>query len=106
MFVHGLTGNRETTWTQKDQVLWPRDLLPHDMPDVRVMTFGYDADVVRAIDVASSNTVRDHGKALATELARKRLFDGCVWLAQSARNRTNANSFIRKIDTSSLWHIA
>ncbi|KAL8993023.1 MAG: hypothetical protein Q9169_006653 [Polycauliona sp. 2 TL-2023] len=42
------------------------------------MTFGYDADVVRFIDVSSTNTIRDHGKALATELSRKRLLDGSV----------------------------
>lgn len=48
------------------------------MPKARVVTFGYDADVVGLIDVASSNTIRDHGKALATQVAQKRLLDGSV----------------------------
>lgn len=79
MFVHGLTGNRESTWSEtRSGVVWPQDLLPKDMPKARIMTFGYDADVVRLIDIASSNTIRDHGKALATELGRKRLLDGSV----------------------------
>jgi pimeloyl-ACP methyl ester carboxylesterase len=37
------------------------------------MTFGYDADVVRVVDVASSNTLRDHGKSVANELAVRRM---------------------------------
>ncbi|KAI4087437.1 MAG: hypothetical protein LQ344_006773 [Seirophora lacunosa] len=79
IFIHGLTGNRDSTWQDKKSgTIWPQDLLPGDMPKARVVTFGYDADVVGLIDVASSNTIRDHGKALATQVAQKRLLDGSV----------------------------
>ena len=54
------------------------NILSLDLPAARIMTFGYDADVVRVIDITSSNTIRDHGQTLATELARKRSIDGCV----------------------------
>ena len=74
----GLTGNRETTWSGNLESLWPRDILSADLPTARIMTFGYDADVVRAIDIASSNRIRDHAQTLARELARKRSIDGCV----------------------------
>ncbi|KAI4113333.1 MAG: hypothetical protein LQ345_005660 [Seirophora villosa] len=79
VFIHGLTGNRDSTWQDKKSgTTWPQDLLPGDMPKARVVTFGYDADVVGLIDVASSNTIRDHGKALATQVAQKRQLDGSV----------------------------
>ncbi|KAI9774064.1 MAG: hypothetical protein M1840_005157 [Geoglossum simile] len=36
------------------------------------MTFGYDADVVGIVKTAGSNTLRDHGKSLANDLAMRR----------------------------------
>lgn len=72
VFVHGLTGNRQNTWTHEDGVFWPKDLLPEDVPTARIMTFGYDADVVGIIKTAGSNTLRDHGKSLANDLAMRR----------------------------------
>jgi protein SERAC1 len=73
VFVHGLTGNRESTWTYNKSLFWPRDLLVKDVPDTRILTFGYDADVVGILKTAGSNTVRDHGKSLAQDLAMLRL---------------------------------
>ncbi|KAI9838418.1 MAG: hypothetical protein M1837_002501 [Sclerophora amabilis] len=78
VFVHGLTGNRKTTWTDtKTGVFWPVDLLPavleQDELGARIMTFGYDADVVGLLETASSNRLRDHGKSLAEERAMLRL---------------------------------
>ena len=74
VFVHGLFGNRETTWTHKPtKTFWPLTLLASDLPSARILTFGYDADVVRAIDTTGSNTLRDHGKSLANDLALRRM---------------------------------
>ncbi|KAI9697680.1 MAG: hypothetical protein M1836_004630 [Candelina mexicana] len=74
VFIHGLTGNRETTWTDpKTGTCWPQAQLPADLPQARIFTYGYDADVVRIFQTASSNTVRDHGKGLANELSLRRL---------------------------------
>jgi hypothetical protein len=72
VFVHGLTGNRTTTWTSQSGVCWPRDLLSKEFPMARIMTFGYDADVVRLWNIAGSNTLRDHGNSLAHALANHR----------------------------------
>ena len=36
------------------------------------MTFGYDADVIGIVTTAGSNTLRDHGKSLANDLAMRR----------------------------------
>lgn len=41
---------------------WPKEFLPNDIPTARIMTFGYDADIIGTLRVAGSNTLRDHGK--------------------------------------------
>ena len=47
MFVHGLRGHREHTWT-KDGVLWPQKLLATDTARCRIMSFGYDSAVIHS----------------------------------------------------------
>jgi hypothetical protein len=40
-FVHGLTGNRDSTWTTSGQTEpWPNALLPASLEDARILTFG------------------------------------------------------------------
>lgn len=72
--MHGLTGNRSKTWTDKEiGTFWPEALLPKDFAEARIITYGYDAEMVQLLDRSSSNTVRDHGKALAIDLAQRRV---------------------------------
>jgi hypothetical protein len=71
VFVHGLTGNRKTTWTHKNGTFWPRTLA-EDVPNARIMTFGYDADVVKLWGMAGSNNLRGHGKDLAFAVSDRR----------------------------------
>jgi hypothetical protein len=109
VFVHGLTGNRESTWTthKPSKISWPQTLLPSDLPRARILTFGYDADIVRALDTAGSNTLRDHGKSLANDLALRRMRSNSVsnLLSVTAKelqnmtdiNRTNVLSFLSHI---------
>jgi hypothetical protein len=41
VFVHGLRGGRESTWKKKAwSVLWPKDLLPKDVKNARIMVVG------------------------------------------------------------------
>ena len=83
VFVHGLTGGRESTWTEKKTgTFWPKDLLPKDIPEARIFTFGYDTDI-GALNCASTNTIRDHGKALANHLALKRMRTKSVRIAKN-----------------------
>ena len=45
-FIHGLAGNRESTWTaQGDALPWPQTLLPPRLGKARILSFGYDAYV-------------------------------------------------------------
>ena len=47
-FVHGLTGDRTRTWTAAGQTQpWPQTLLPSRLGRVRILTYGYDAYVLR-----------------------------------------------------------
>lgn len=63
VFIHGLTGDRESTWTAKGATAcWPEMFLLKDLPEVRIITYGYDADVVNFWSMASQNTVGDHGQ--------------------------------------------
>ncbi|OAP53696.1 hypothetical protein AYL99_12136 [Fonsecaea erecta] len=43
--VHGLGGDTFATWTHPEsKKFWLRDFLPQQIPDARIMTFGYNAD--------------------------------------------------------------
>ncbi|KAM7211892.1 hypothetical protein V8F06_012734 [Rhypophila decipiens] len=74
VFVHGLRGHREKTWTSKSGVFWPRDLLPKDLPGTRVMSWGYDAAVVQffSSESASQASLFAHGKSLLEDISAKR----------------------------------
>ena len=70
IFVHGLTGDSYHTWLEaKSGIYWPVHLLRNDVPDARIMTFGYDADVTKFLGPVSQNNLRDHASALLGELA-------------------------------------
>ena len=72
VFVHGLTGDRERTWkSSHSDTTWPKDLMPESIPQSRILTFGYNAYVVRSGGL-SNNKVRDHARNLVNELARVR----------------------------------
>ncbi|KAJ5391974.1 hypothetical protein N7509_007464 [Penicillium cosmopolitanum] len=64
------------------------------------MTFGYDADIVHALAIAGSNTLRDHGKSFAHELAmrRKRTGAGGLVIEQALLVcRGEAHSYFKSI---------
>lgn len=47
VFVHGLRGGRESTWT-KDGVIWPKELLSKDIPKSRILSFGYNSGIIQS----------------------------------------------------------
>ncbi|KAH7008753.1 Alpha/Beta hydrolase protein [Ilyonectria destructans] len=71
-FVHGLSGNRVSTWTANRQPKpWPETLLPLKLSRARILTYGYDAYIVRK-PVASTNGLIDHATNLLNDLATDR----------------------------------
>lgn len=71
IFVHGLRGDAETTWA-KDSVCWPRDLLLIGLPNARIMTWGYDANVVNIRSYVSQITLFGHPENFLGDLSRER----------------------------------
>ncbi|KAI0156577.1 hypothetical protein GGR57DRAFT_501627 [Xylariaceae sp. FL1272] len=65
VFVHGLGGGSEHTWT-KDGVHWPRDLLPKQQPlhMAAIHVFGYDSDFKKS----STLNIQDFSKSLLNGL--------------------------------------
>jgi hypothetical protein len=75
VFVHGITGNARRTWTYRKkgvEVFWPGELLHLDVPDARILTFGYDADVVNWTSAASANRLANHAENLLGAICRLR----------------------------------
>lgn len=79
VFVHGLNGDREQTWTvENSSGSWPEVLLPSRIPNARVLTYGYDAYVAHLRGVVSQTTIGNHGMNLLNALATFRSFDNTV----------------------------
>lgn len=71
VFVHGLNGNREQTWTVAS-TFWPQDLLPNDLPHVRVIAWGYNANVLHISMPSSQNSIFGHVHSLLQDIERLR----------------------------------
>ncbi|CAI7593607.1 unnamed protein product [Penicillium palitans] len=73
IFIHGLTGDRDATWTASDATdPWPKTLLPPVIPTARVLTFGYDANVADWKGVVSQSRIANHAGNLLTALSTYR----------------------------------
>ncbi|KAJ6261835.1 hypothetical protein Dda_2634 [Drechslerella dactyloides] len=97
ILVHGLGGDPFKTWThsngKKDAgVLWPRDLLAREIPEVRVLSYGYDTKVTSWFEGATSNMIHHHSETMISRLHnfRSRKIDGknsterpIIWIGHS-----------------------
>ena len=73
MFVHGLTGHRDRTWTAPGALEpWPKTVLPKDIPNAHILAYGYDADIVHWTKANSQNTTREHAQNLVNDLCNYR----------------------------------
>lgn len=67
--VHGLQGEVYRTWEHDNGSLWLRDFLPADIPNARIMTFGYDSTTAFSKSVAK---IEDMALELLNHLSAKR----------------------------------
>ncbi|KAL2838880.1 hypothetical protein BJX68DRAFT_279705 [Aspergillus pseudodeflectus] len=80
VFVHGLNGHPHRTWTStRTGAFWPVDLLPEvlDQSRVRILTYGYNANVTSFTDGASKDRILNHSETLAAQLAANRTIKHC-----------------------------
>jgi hypothetical protein len=74
VFVHGLNGHSKETWTSKSGVFWPVDLLPKIIASkqVRILIYGYNANVVSFTGGTSTDRLHHHAEKLAADLVANR----------------------------------
>lgn len=72
VFVHGLNGHPYHTWASKSGVFWPSELLPQFLDRVRILTYGYNAEVAAFKDGSSRDHIHHHAETLASGLAANR----------------------------------
>ncbi|KAL4969522.1 LipA and NB-ARC domain protein [Aspergillus stella-maris] len=80
VFVHGLNGHPHRTWTSsKTGTFWPVDLLPDVLSQsrVRILTYGYNANVTSFTDGTSKDRILNHSETLAASLAANRTIKNC-----------------------------
>ncbi len=70
MAIHGLNGDRENTWTANG-VNWLRDLLPSNIPNARIYSWGYDANTHNTSQI-SALYLYDHARTLISDLCLER----------------------------------
>ncbi|KAJ3499705.1 hypothetical protein NLG97_g100 [Lecanicillium saksenae] len=72
-FIHGLTGNRDSTWTAKGQdTPWPT-LLLETIPSARLLTYGYNAYFTKKAHISpSTNRLLDHATNFLLDLTNDR----------------------------------
>ncbi|KAK4206246.1 hypothetical protein QBC37DRAFT_476988 [Rhypophila decipiens] len=96
VFVHGLTGNRDNTWTARDSTEpWPRTLLPSVLTTARVLTFGYDAYVADWRGVVSQNRIANHAWNLLSSLASYREHDDTALVTSRQRPEQHLQNILR-----------
>jgi len=80
VLVHGLNGDPKRTWTAKNDVFWPAQLLPASLKDrhANILVYGYNADVYsRSFNRNTSNNfILQHAQTLVAHLTNYRKSEG------------------------------
>ena len=75
--VHGLCGDPYETWTEEaSKKLWLKDFLPSQVPNTRIMSFGYDSLVAFS---KSEIEIRDVAVDLLNRLGDERDTNEVIW---------------------------
>jgi hypothetical protein len=92
----------------KDGSLWPKDFLATDLEDSRIMSFGYDFNIVHS-DTAevTQGSLESDARSLCALLSAERNTPDSVSPHSNARISQISRRFghiSREVDLSSLWH--
>ncbi|KFA80265.1 hypothetical protein S40288_04571, partial [Stachybotrys chartarum IBT 40288] len=71
VFIHGPNGGRTKTWTTNG-TLWPEDFLPKTIPTARILTFGYDANIVHFWSRPAENRIDAFSNSFLSQLRDNR----------------------------------
>lgn len=66
--VHGLNGDLYKTWTEGNR-LWLQDFLPQSIPEARIFTFGYNANIAFSKSISK---IDDYARTLLERLKARR----------------------------------
>ncbi|KAI8168729.1 hypothetical protein K4K49_012692 [Colletotrichum sp. SAR 10_70] len=95
VFVHGLNGHREETWTAPGETEpWPKTLLPKEITDARVLTFGYDASVADWKGVVGQSRIANHASNLLNALANFRDKDDTALVSSLQRPQRHLQAIL------------
>jgi hypothetical protein len=92
VLVHGLNGHPRNTWTAKNGVFWPNQLLPVTLKNAkaRVLVYGYNADVYAFGNDRSASTdmIHQHAQTMISSLAMERMSEekeenAIIWVVHS-----------------------
>ncbi|RAH78649.1 putative ribonuclease p/mrp subunit [Aspergillus japonicus CBS 114.51] len=73
VFVHGMMGSSHRTWYhEKGKTYWPKDLLSVDLPQARIMAFGYDVNVWHPWNQVSQEWITGYATDLLGSLSDRR----------------------------------
>ncbi|KFZ20076.1 hypothetical protein V501_00302 [Pseudogymnoascus sp. VKM F-4519 (FW-2642)] len=62
---------RQTSFSPLSDIFWPEEYLASDLPQARIWTYGYNADVIGGLFQANNqNSVSQHGRDFAVRLER------------------------------------
>lgn len=70
--IHGLNGHREKTFTAANGVCWLSSLLPERFPNIRVMSYGYDART-HGSEPLTHEFLHGHAEQLVQDVTDKRM---------------------------------
>lgn len=80
VFLHGITGRPDKTFFDaKTDTYWPVHILSRDIPNARLFSFGYDADVAKFVEPTGKNTIEDHASDLVNDLSNDRDDDVSIY---------------------------
>ncbi|KAJ5143578.1 uncharacterized protein N7515_002365 [Penicillium bovifimosum] len=111
IFIHSLTANRTRTWTHQNGTFWPNDLLANDIPNARIMTFGYELDLLHftSTSTLSTNRLHDHAQSLSYALVSQRIDCSArpiIFIAHGLGGLICQQAFILSNCVDGLWAIS